>query len=188
MYCAQRCPRPWPSAPPAGEKSPSSEAAQPCRQPDPHSQSHLWPSLARPAWPWSPPFTTHVCPLPDRPNRFTSRPPQFLPNCATSLAPVTQPTPFASICTPQPPPNNSMEPPPLRFAVHPERAGDLRPIPASQRWPFHAILALAGRAAHPQGAPRISRPLGASPGLLYNSAPLPSTNRRNPRYNRSASR
>ena len=29
-------------------------------------------------------------------------------------------------------PNNSMAPPPLRFATHPERTGDLRPIPASQ--------------------------------------------------------
>ncbi len=38
------------------------------------------------------------------------------------------------------PPNNSMEPPPLR-SQHPE-AGDLRPIPASRVFGFGAILAL----------------------------------------------
>ena len=51
-------------------------------------------------------------------------------------------------------PNNSMEPPPLRFAKHPERAGDLRPVPASRVFGFGAILALPGRAAHPEAVGR----------------------------------
>src|SRR3990172_536722 len=61
------------------------------------------------------------------------------------------------------PPNNSMEPPPLRFAKHPERAGDLRPIPASRVFGFGAILVSAGLAAHTPGAPQLSRPLGGRP-------------------------
>jgi len=49
-----------------------------------------------------------------------------------------------SIVRPSPPPNNSMEPPPLPY-------GDLRPIPPSRVFGFGAILALTGRAAPPQG-------------------------------------
>src|SRR3990172_86534 len=48
-------------------------------------------------------------------------------------------------------PNNSMEPPPLRFAKHPERAGDLRPIPASRVFGFGAILALSWPGGSPTG-------------------------------------
>ena len=62
-----------------------------------------------------------------------------------------------SLDHPTDPPNNSMEPPPLRFAPLAPcrgrstlRAGDLRPIPASQAFGFGAILALARRAAPPQ--------------------------------------
>jgi len=54
-----------------------------------------------------------------------------------------------------------MEPPPLRFAKHPERAGDLRPIPASLVFGFGAILVFGWPGGSPQGAPQISRPLGA---------------------------
>jgi len=94
------------------------------------------------------------------------------------------------------PPNNSMEP--LRFASRstPVRAGALRAQPVganglkgpgisdrpgqpSQLQICDTSLGLAGRLSH-GGASRISRPLGASPRLLYNSAPIPSTNRRNP--------
>jgi len=57
-------------------------------------------------------------------------------------------------------PNNSMEPPPLCFAKYPERAGDLRPIPASRVFGFGAILAFGWPRGSPQGAPQISRPFG----------------------------
>jgi len=54
-----------------------------------------------------------------------------------------------------------------------------RPGHPSQLQICDTSLGLAGRLPH-GGASRISRPLGASPRLLYNSAPIPSTNRRNP--------
>ena len=50
--------------------------------------------------------------------------------------------------------DNSMEPPPLRFAKHPERAGDLRPTrPAWHR--IGAILAWAGGAAPGEAVGRL---------------------------------
>jgi len=47
-------------------------------------------------------------------------------------------------------PNNSLEPPPLRFAKHPEGRGSSTG-PAGPAFGFGAILAMAGRAAPPQG-------------------------------------
>jgi len=44
------------------------------------------------------------------------------------------------------PPNNSMEPPPLRFAKHPEGRGSSTD-PGQSSAEFGAILVLAGRAA-----------------------------------------
>jgi len=50
------------------------------------------------------------------------------------------------------PPNNSMEPPPLRFAKHPEGRGSSTDPPA--RVAFGAILASPGRAGHPEAVGR----------------------------------
>ena len=53
-------------------------------------------------------------------------------------------------------------PPPLRFAKHPERAGDLRPTrPAECLTSARSLSWLAGRLTH-GGASRISRPLGGA--------------------------
>ena len=63
------------------------------------------------------------------------------------------------------PPNNSMEPPPLRFAKHPEEGRGSSTDPGQPEVTFGAILALAGRAAHLEAVRRADRrnPSGTDP-------------------------
>ena len=77
-------------------------------------------------------------------------------------------------------PNNSIEPPRLRFAPlapcrgrsTPVGAGDLRPIPAGRVFGFSAILALAGRAAHLEAVrPPPARPAQPRSRAIHSQQP-----------------
>ena len=57
-------------------------------------------------------------------------------------------------------PNNSMEPPPLRFAKHPEGRGSSTD-PGQPACRFLCDTGLGWPGGSPQGAPQISRPFGS---------------------------